>query len=75
MVVAIREQYDSYLSERELSQNHEDKIAELLEEESSIGNAVAMFEMLFYFKDALYSEIIQEIMNKSINAFLNSKSR
>ena len=46
----IRQLYEEYLSSHDFSSNHEEKIEQLLEEPSSLGNAVAMFEMLFYFK-------------------------
>jgi hypothetical protein len=38
----------------------------------SVGNAVALFEMLHYFKEALAEEILAEIAGKVFEAFIQA---
>lgn len=47
---------------------------QLLEEDSSVGNAVAMFEMLYYFKEALHGDVLSEIQVKAFKGLLKAET-
>ena len=61
----IRHEYECYLAKGELPSNHEAKIVHLLEEDLSIGNAIALFEMLYYFREALSEEVLAEMQGRA----------
>ena len=37
----------------------------------SIGNAIALFEMVFYFREILTVDVLAEIQNKAVEAFVH----
>lgn len=45
----------------------------LLEEPACLGNSIALFEMLYYFKEALAEEVLEEIAGKFFEAMLGSE--
>lgn len=67
----IREKYDQFLTETSLPNNHEQKLSLLLEEDISIGSTVALFEMIYYFREAINEDIIFEISEKASKVLIN----
>ena len=39
--------------------NHEDKLVSLLNQPMELGTIVALFEMIFYFREALNEEVLE----------------
>ena len=46
----LREEYERYLTVKKLPMDHSSKIEYLIEEKWSVGNAIALFEMIYYFR-------------------------
>jgi hypothetical protein len=56
----IKERYQEYLVQVKLPTNHEEKLEYLLESgEMGLGTTVAIFEMLYYFRDVVSEEILR----------------
>ena len=45
----------------------------LLEERACLGNSIALFEMLYYFKEALAEDVLEEIAGKYFEAMLGTE--
>ena len=45
--------------------NHEDKLLTLLNQPMELGTTVALFEMIFYFREALSEDVLEEISEKA----------
>ena len=68
----IRDTYNEFLSSHTLPSNHEAKLNVLLDnEELSIGSILALFEMVFYFREAISEEVLQEISEKAFAQLQN----
>ena len=62
IVDQIQQRYNEFLLSNPLPSNHEHKLEELLNgAELTLGSAVALFEMLFYFREAISEEVLVEI--------------
>ena len=70
----MRHEYECYLAQGQLPIQHESKILYLLREALSLGNAIALFEMLHYFRQALTQELVLAIQEKAFTGLKNAPS-